>query len=180
VPERRRGCLIGAQSQVGVDRAARLADGVITLSNDHCQWYLDAVARHGGDLDAARIYASQWVIIAADPEKVWAEGVGEKAPYQINEYIAWGSFEGPDQPGQFPDAQALLDAGVYRLMDASAAVDDLVAVATEYPQIRDFHFWAQLPGEPVESGSARIQYMADKVIPEVTRRLANTTVAQPA
>jgi hypothetical protein len=57
-------------------------------------------------------------------------------------------------------------------MDASAAVAHLVSVAEGCPQVRDFHYWAQLPGEPVESGSARVQYIADRVIPEVTRRLA--------
>jgi len=162
--------LIGAQSEPGIDRAGRLGDGVITLSNDHCQVYLDAVERHGGDLAEARIYASQWAIVAEDPEKVWAE-VGERALYQLNEYIDWGSFEGPDQPGRFTDPQAVLDAGAYRLMDASMAVDELVELATKYPQIRDFHYWAQLPGESVESGSARIQYLADKVIPAVTEKL---------
>ena len=65
--------------------------------------------------------------------------------YQMNEYIAWRSFEGPDQPSQFPDAQALLDAGVYRLMDASPVVEKPVALATEHPQVRDFHYWAQRP-----------------------------------
>lgn len=106
--------------------------------------------------------------------------MGEKAPYQLNEYIAWGSFEGADQPGQFADPQAVLDAGAYRLMDASMAVDELVALATAYPQIRDFHYWAQLPGETVEAGSARVQYLAEKVIPEVTRRLARVEEPQPA
>jgi hypothetical protein len=77
-------------------------------------------------------------------------------------------------------AQALLDAGVYRLMDASMAVEDLVGMAAACPQIRDFHYWAQLPGESVESGSERVQYLADKVIPEVTRRLAEHSIAQPA
>ena len=50
------------------------------------------------------------------------------------------------------------------------AVDELVSLATTYPQIRDFH-WAQLPGESVKSGSERIQYIADKVIPTVTQKL---------
>jgi len=162
--------LIGAQSEPGIDRAGRIADGVITLSNDHCQTYLDAVTRHGGNVADSRIYASQWTIVAEDPEKVWAE-IGERALYQLNEYIAWGSFEGAGQPSKFPDPQAVLDAGAYRLMDASLAIDELVSLATKYPQIRDFHYWAQLPGESLESGSARIQYMADKVIPEVTRKL---------
>ena len=70
------------------------------------------------------------------------------------------------------------DSGAYRLMDASMAVDELLTLATEYPQIRDFHYWAQFPGESIESGSERIQYMADYVIPAVTERL--TSHAQPA
>lgn len=170
VPEVAPRLLVGAQSAVGIDRAARLADGVITLSNDHLPLYVEAVKRHDGDLAASRMYASQWVIVAEDPEKVWAE-VGEHARYQMNSYIEWGSFEGPNQPSSFPDPQSVLDAGAYRLMDASMAVNELVTLATDFPQIRDFHYWAQLPGESVESGSERVQYIADKVIPEVTRKL---------
>jgi hypothetical protein len=101
--------------------------------------------------------------------------VGEHALCQLNTYIAWGSFEGPNQPSQFADTQAILDAGAYRLMDASMAVDALVTLAAAYPQIGDFHYWAQLPGESAESGSARIQYLADKVIPEVTQKLSTRT-----
>jgi alkanesulfonate monooxygenase SsuD/methylene tetrahydromethanopterin reductase-like flavin-dependent oxidoreductase (luciferase family) len=170
LPETPPRLLIGAQSQVGIDRAARMADGVITLSNDHFDWYLDGLKNHGRDVDAGRIYASQWAIVAEDPEKTWAEGVGEKATYQLNRYIEWGSFEGTGAT-EFADPQAVLDSGIYELMDASTAVEHLVAVATSCPQVRDFHYWAQLPGEPVESGSARVQYIADHVIPEVTRRL---------
>jgi hypothetical protein len=58
------------------------------------------------------------------------------------------------------------------------AVDELVTLATDYPQIRDFHYWAQFPGESIESGSARVQYMADNVIPAVTERLLSR--ARPA
>jgi alkanesulfonate monooxygenase SsuD/methylene tetrahydromethanopterin reductase-like flavin-dependent oxidoreductase (luciferase family) len=168
--------LVGAQSPIGIDRAARLGDGVITLANAHCDLYTEALQRHGRSVEDGRIYASQWVIIADDPERVWSQ-VSEYALYQQNKYIEWGSFEGPDQPAQYPDAQSLLDAGAYRLMDASMAVEELVGLARTYPQIRDFHYWAQLPGESVESGSERIQYMADKVIPEVTRQLSERSLA---
>lgn len=161
--------LIGAQSEPGIDRAARLGDGVITLANDHCQVYMDAFARHGRDAAEARIYASQWTIVAEDPERVWSE-ISEHVRYQLNKYIEWGSFEGPGQPTSFPDAQSVLDSGFYRLMDAAMAVDELVDLASTFP-IEDFHYWAQFPGESVESGSARIQYLADHVIPEVTARL---------
>ena len=40
------------------------------------------------------------------------------------------------------------------------------------PQIKDVHFWAQLPGEPVDSGSERIAYLAEKVVPQVRAALA--------
>jgi hypothetical protein len=93
----------------------------------------------------------------------------------MNKYIEWGSFEGPDQPAQYENSQQVLDAGAYRLMDASMAVDELVTLVTDYPQIRDVHYWAQFPGESVDSGSERIQYMADNVIPAVTEQLASRT-----
>jgi hypothetical protein len=33
------------------------------------------------------------------------------------------------------------------------------------------HFWAQLPGESIESGSRRIEFIADHVLPEVRDRV---------
>jgi alkanesulfonate monooxygenase SsuD/methylene tetrahydromethanopterin reductase-like flavin-dependent oxidoreductase (luciferase family) len=55
------------------------------LSNEHFGWYADALERHGRHSGAGRVYASQWVIVAEDPERAWAE-VGERALYQMNEY----------------------------------------------------------------------------------------------
>ena len=90
--------------------------------------HVDAVERHGGNVADARVHTSQWTIVADDPERVWAQ-VGEHAMYELNKYIEWGSFEGPDQPSPYSDAQAVLDAGAFRLMDAAMAVDELVALA---------------------------------------------------
>ena len=38
---------------------------------------------------------------------------------------------------------------------------------TDCPEIIDVHFWAQFPGEPVESGSRRIEYLASQVLPRL-------------
>ena len=46
---------------------------MITLSNDHCEGYLDAVEHHGCDAAESRIYASQWTIVADNPERVWTQ-----------------------------------------------------------------------------------------------------------
>jgi alkanesulfonate monooxygenase SsuD/methylene tetrahydromethanopterin reductase-like flavin-dependent oxidoreductase (luciferase family) len=162
---------IGAVAPKGIERAARLGDGVITLVNDHIQIYLDALVANGKQPEDGNVYASQWVVVADDPEREWSR-IGEHVLYQVNKYIEWGSFEGSGVPDHFDTADQLLDFGIYQLWDAAKAVDELVALARRYPQIRDFHFWAQFPGEPVESGSARAQYIADQVIPEVTRQLA--------
>jgi len=170
VPGRPPLLLVGAQSEVGVRRAARLADGVITLANDHCAWHMDGIAEYGRDPVQARIYASQWSIVAEDPERVWSQ-IGKHVCYQLNKYIEWGSFESPGQPTNFPTTQSVLDAGCHWLMDASTAVDDLVSLVTAYPQVRNLHYWAQFPGESVGSGSERIQYFADKVIPRVAEKL---------
>jgi hypothetical protein len=56
-------------------------------------------------------------------------------------------------------------------MDAEAAVTQLTTMLRDRPQIKDVHFWAQLPGEPVDSGSERIAYLADKVVPAVREQL---------
>jgi alkanesulfonate monooxygenase SsuD/methylene tetrahydromethanopterin reductase-like flavin-dependent oxidoreductase (luciferase family) len=166
---------IGAVAPMGLERAARLGDGVITLVNDHIQIYLDALIANGRRLEEGNVYASQWVVIADDPEKEWSR-IGEHVLYQVNKYIEWGSFEGSGVPDHFDTPQQLLEFGIYQLWDGSQAVEEMTALARRHPQIRDFHFWAQFPGETVESGSARAQYIADNVIPEVTRRLAERPV----
>ena len=55
--------------------------------------------------------------------------------------------------------------------NADAAVGSIVELLKKYPQIKDLHFWAQLPGEPVASGQRRLEYIAGKVLPRVRQAL---------
>ena len=87
--------------------------------------------------------------------------------YQTNQYVSWGAFGPPDQVPQFPDAESAIRDGLYELWDAEQAVEGLVDMLKGYPEIIDVHFWAQFPGESVESGSRRIEYIASKVLPRV-------------
>ena len=50
-------------------------------------------------------------------------------------------------------------------------VASLTAMLTDCPEIIDVHFWAQFPGESVESGSRRIEYLAKDVLPRVRSAL---------
>lgn len=170
-PEHPLPLLIGGMTQPAIERVARLGDGFLSTLNEHHEIYLDAFRAQHGDAEAARIFAGQWIIVAEDPEREWAE-VGPHALYQINTYIAWGAFGPPDQTPRFESPQQLVDAGVYRLLDAPGAAATLTDLLRARPQIRDVHHWAQIPGESVEHGNRRVEYFASRVIPEVRARLS--------
>ena len=93
--------------------------------------------------------------------------MGEHVLYQSNEYIRWGAFGPPYQTPLFPDARSAIDNGLYELWDADMAVEKLSAMIETYPMISDIHFWAQFPGESVESGNRRLNYIAEKVLPRL-------------
>ena len=171
VPEHLPKLLVGGMAEPAIERAARISDGFLSTQNIHQATYLDAVRKQRGDLSEAAIYAGQWVIIADDPEREWAR-IGDHALYQMNEYIAWGAFGPPDQVPRFADRDAIVAAGAYQLWDSDTAVAEITALLKGTSQIRDVHFWAQLPGEPVDSGSARIELLATKVVPAVREALA--------
>jgi alkanesulfonate monooxygenase SsuD/methylene tetrahydromethanopterin reductase-like flavin-dependent oxidoreductase (luciferase family) len=168
VPEEAPLLLVGAMADVAIERAARIGDGFLSTQNAHHATYLAAVERLGRPVADARIYAGQWTIIADDPEEVWSR-IGKHALYQLNEYISWGVF---GEVPHFTEPAQILEAGAYQLMDAGAAVPHLTELLRATPQIKDVHFWAQLPGEPVDSGSERIAYLAEKVVPQVRAALA--------
>jgi hypothetical protein len=64
-------------------------------------------------------------------------------------------------------AASAIENGLYQLWDADTAVSELNKLLTTYPNIRDIHFWAQFPGESVESGDKRLRYIAENVLPRL-------------
>lgn len=170
--------LIGGMNEPSIDRVARLGDGFLSTQNDHQHLYLEALENHGKDPAEGHIHAGQWAIVAEDPEKTWSE-IGQHALYQLNEYIGWGAFGPPDQVPRFPDAQSIVDGGGFTLWDGPTAVTELTKLLRERPQIDDVFFWAQLPGESVESGSKRIEYFAREVAPKVEAALAEPGAVSP-
>jgi len=169
-PEQTPQLLVGAMADVAIERAARIGDGFLSTQNSHHQSYVDALGRLGKPVDEARIYAGQWAVIADDPERTWAR-IGQHALYQMNNYITWGAFGPPDQVPLFEDADQIVVQGAYTLWDPATAVTELTALLRGRPQIKDVHFWAQLPGESVESGSERVEILATQVMPLVRKAL---------
>lgn len=165
-PEVKPSLLLGGMSEPAIDRAARVADGFLSTGGIGQDLYVAALERQGKPADAGAIIAGHWAIIAPDPAAE-AERVGPHVLYQANEYIRWGAFGPPETTPLFPDAKSAIENGLYELWDADMAVEKLGALIEAYPQIRDIHFWAQFPGEPVEQGQRRLDYIAEKVLPRL-------------
>jgi hypothetical protein len=157
-------------AQPAIARAARLGDGFLSTGGIGHDLYLQALQDAGKSRAQGAICAGHWGIIAKDPEAEAAK-VGPHVLYQINQYVAWGAFGPPEQTALFPDAATAIRDGLYELCDADVAVASLTRMLRDYPEIIDVHFWAQFPGEPVDSGSARIQYIARDVLPRVRANL---------
>ena len=171
LPEQPPQLLVGALADPAIERVARIGDGFLSTQNHHHEVYLDALERQGTPREQGRIYAGQWALIAEDPEREWAE-VGPLVLDQLNTYISWGAFGPPDTTPRFADPDQIVAAGAFTLWDPATAVDELTALLTARPQIRDVHFWAQLPGESVDHGSRRVELLATQVAPAVKERLA--------
>jgi alkanesulfonate monooxygenase SsuD/methylene tetrahydromethanopterin reductase-like flavin-dependent oxidoreductase (luciferase family) len=162
---------MGGLTEPAIARAARLGDGFLSSGGIGHDLYVKALLTAGRPRGSGAICAGHWAIIAPDPEREAAKLAGPVL-YQWNSYIEWGAFGPPDRVARYQDARAALRDGLYELWDADRAVSGLVALLREYPEIVDVHFWAQFPGEPVESGSARIEYFARSVLPRVRSELA--------
>lgn len=163
--------LIGAMAEPAIDRAARIGDGFLSTLNIGHDLYVAGLEKAGKAPTDGAICAGQWVVIDEDPQATWAR-IGDHAVYQLNQYIEWGAFGPPSDVPRFPNKEAIAEHGPYQLWDGPTAVDKLVELVQTTPLVEDIVLWAQLPGESVESGSKRIEYVARHVIPEVTRRLS--------
>jgi alkanesulfonate monooxygenase SsuD/methylene tetrahydromethanopterin reductase-like flavin-dependent oxidoreductase (luciferase family) len=157
---------MGGMSAPAIARAARLGDGFLSTGGIGHDVYVEALRARGKSRGEGAICAGHWGIIAPDPEAE-AHKVGPHVLYQANEYVAWGAFGPPETARPFPDAASAIRDGLYRLFDADAAAADLSRMLRDYPEIVDVHFWAQFPGEPVESGSRRIEYIARHLLPRL-------------
>ncbi|MDA1073597.1 MAG: LLM class flavin-dependent oxidoreductase [Proteobacteria bacterium] len=164
--------LMGGMATPAIARAARIGDGFLSTGGIGHDDYLAALDALDKPRSEGAIFAGQWGVISADPEREAAR-MGQYALYQTNHYIKWGAFGPPESTPEFATAADALRDGMYEMHDADSAVTALTALLTQYPQIKDIHFWAQFPGEPFDQGNARMEYIARNVIPRVRRNIEN-------
>ena len=165
-PEHAPKLLLGGMASLAIERAARISDGFLSTGGIGQDTYVYALAKYGKKPDEGAIYAGHWAVVSDDPDREAAR-IGPHVLYQGNEYIKWGAFGAPGTVPRFPDAATAISQGLYSLWTADQAVENLTAMLTSFPQIKDVHFWAQFPGEAVASGQRRVEYMAKHVLPRV-------------
>lgn len=153
---------IGGTATVALERAARKGDGFMASTDDEVVGYRAARERLGLDPAAPGVASRTfWMLVDEDPERALAE-LGPYMLYQVNKYIDFGFLK--IEP--YTDPAALVRDGFYVFADADGAIDVLRAAGEA--GVDEAHFFSVLPGEPVESGSRRLEYIANKVLPRLT------------
>lgn len=175
IPARTPMILLGAHKKVAIERVARIGDGFLSGTSvnsdsegDDHEVYLKALADLGKDPADAFISAVQWSIVAEDPERVWAESVGDCALYNMNMYVKWGAFPGISG---FESRDDLLAKGLYTLSDGPTTAANLTRALAKRPQIRSVQSSALVAGESFESSSARLEYYIREVVEPVRENL---------
>lgn len=149
---------LGGRASSALTRAATRGDGFLASANNDVVGYLAARRELGCHDDPPKTARTARLIIDEDPERA-LNVLGDHMLYQVNQYIDYGFVKKP----YYTNAEDLLRDGMYEVVDADGALAKLKVAGTA--GVNEFHLFAQLPGEPVESGSKRLAYVADKVVP---------------
>ncbi|MEH6568738.1 MAG: LLM class flavin-dependent oxidoreductase [Halioglobus sp.] len=166
IPQTKPKIYLGGMVEPAIQRAARVADGFLCTGGIGIDAYNEALEQQGKSIQDGDVILGCWAIIAEDPEAEAAK-IADHVLYQSNEYIKWGAFGPPESTPLFENAASAIKNGLYELWDADTAVTELNKLLKTYPNIRDIHFWAQFPGETVESGNKRLRYIAENVLPRL-------------
>jgi alkanesulfonate monooxygenase SsuD/methylene tetrahydromethanopterin reductase-like flavin-dependent oxidoreductase (luciferase family) len=151
---------LGGTAAPAIERAARLADGFLASQDRHGTRFIEAAARLGRWHLRGRTARTARLLIAPDPDRAIAQ-LGPFLLHQVNQYVDFGFI---DPPG-YSDARDAIRDGHYEVVDADGAVAALERAGDA--GIAEFHLMAVLPGEPVPSGTRRLEYIANHVLPRV-------------
>jgi alkanesulfonate monooxygenase SsuD/methylene tetrahydromethanopterin reductase-like flavin-dependent oxidoreductase (luciferase family) len=161
---------IGGTTPRAIERAARLGDGFLASQDGHVTTFKDAASAAGRPELSGRTARTARLLVAADPERALVE-LGGPLLHQVNQYVEFGFID----HAPYDDPQAVVADGHYEVVDADGALEALARSGEA--GVSEFHVMARLPGEPIESGAARLEYLATHVLPR-TRRSAGQPTSQ--
>lgn len=150
---------MGGTAVPALERAARLGDGFVASIVDEVVGYLAACERLGIATEDKHTCVTSWAIVDEDPERALHD-LGPYMLHQVNGYVDFGFLKVP----YFEDAQVLVDQGFYKMVDAAGAVE-FFSEAAEVG-VKEIQLFGQIPGEPIDSGTRRLEYISERVIPE--------------
>lgn len=151
---------LGGTATPALERAARIADGFLASQDQHAADFLAAAQRLGRPELAGRTARTARLLVTPDPDRSIAE-LGSFLLHQVNQYVDFGFID----PPHYTDARHVIRDGHYQVVDAAGAVEELARSGDK--GVAEFHFMAVLPGEPVDSGTHRLQYVVTEVMPRV-------------
>lgn len=159
--------LIGGNVEAAIKRAALIGDGFISSKNAHLPIYEEALRTAGRKGTAI---ASQVAMIVEDPERAAVE----LKPYALN-YVNTYVERGFVQRARFETVQEAVDSGLYNIWDGDRAVSEIASAIVSNPSVDEVLFLASSgPGEPIENSYQRIQYIMDRVVPGIRKKVASS------
>lgn len=148
---------VGGKASSALHRAASRGDGFLASGLDDVAGYLAARRSLGFHDDPPATMRTSRMVVAEDPDRAQHE-LGDHLLFQVNQYVDYGFIPGPHRT----DVRQLLREGLSEIVDAEGALEKLRDAAAA--GVDEMHLFAVVPGEPVDSGSRRLQYVADHVI----------------
>jgi alkanesulfonate monooxygenase SsuD/methylene tetrahydromethanopterin reductase-like flavin-dependent oxidoreductase (luciferase family) len=151
---------LGGRARPALERAAARGDGFMASSNEDVAGYMEARRSLGFEDAPAKTMRTARLIIDEDPERALRE-LSDHMLFHVNEYIEYGFVKRPP----YTDARDLIRDGQFDIVDADGALDRLRTAGAA--GVHEFHVYGVLPGEPVDSGSRRLDYISNNVLPSL-------------
>ena len=157
---------MGGFAPKAIERCARMADGFLEFDLGTSRQYFAACDALGKPKQQQKLNVTYWAIIAEDPERAFAQA-GDHWLHLLNQYIKRDAYAGRTPPLTEPytDPKKALADGMVMLADGPEAVK--VFNSDVDRGALDINLVTLMPGEPIDQVSERLQYLNDKVIPNV-------------